>query len=366
MQVTCPTCQTVMVVPHAQTAAAPAAPPGKYSKAPSHSQHHPPPPGAPPPGRPRRKKKVNYTLYAQLAGGAAAIIAAIYFGPQLMEKYQHHKAEVAAAEMARTNPPPPPPPPDLGAEEILQKVAQFYKSIPSYSAHGESTANMDMSQVNPALKQPVESTGTFSILLGRPNFYRMEWERETGPQTVKGSAWSAGKGDFVQNAGAVTRVKNREMAFKLAAQYSGTMGIYLASSFFDETNGIATALKDFSKTNNETINGHKCYVLTGDVGHQKALLWIHKDDYIIAQAELILGGKFSEADLAGLNGVQKRQAERASKMRGNIMETYDDIETNRQVNAQDFQTSLASLPHANKTPKRAAERAAGRTQPPPR
>ncbi len=264
--------------------------------------------------------------------------------------------------MARTNPPPPPPPPDLGAEEILKKVTALYKGLPSYSVHGETIATMDMSQINPILTQPIQTKASFTMLLGRPNEYRIDWQHDIAGRTLKGSAWSTGKGDFIQIAGAPSRVKNRETAFAQTAGASGTMGVYLASSFFEQANSIDAALKMFSKTNNETLDSHKCYVLVGEMGFQKMLFWIHKDDFLVQQAECILGGKIDDSILAGLNGVQKRQAQAAAKMRGNIIETYDNIETNRNVTASDFQVALAVPQHVNKPRRMEEPGAPGRPQ----
>jgi len=110
--------------------------------------------------------------------------------------------------------------------------------------------------------------------------------------------------------------------------------------FFDETNSPATALKNYAKTNNETLNGQKCYVLTGQLASRNVLFWVHKSDFLIAQAELLLGGKVDEAALAGLTLAQKAQKEKASKLKGNFIETYQDIVTNKVLNPSDFETAF--------------------------
>lgn len=348
MEVSCPTCQTVMVVPQALPAEpAASGPKGKYSKAASTVEHSVTSAAAASKIA-RKSKKPPYKLFVGLGVGAAAVVAGIHYGPDLYAKYQQHHEQSVAAAIAATNPPPPPPPPDLAANEIMQHVTERYKTFPSYAMHGESTATIDKSAINPSLKDPVQVTGKVSMLLGRPSGYRIEWERELGGKTTKGSAWSAGNGDFIQASVQALRMKTREANLAAAAFASSVTGgvpsIALATSFFDQTNSLAQALKGLTKTNNETLNGRKCYVLTGQIGFQKMLFWIHKDDFLIVQAETIYGGQIEDSDLAGLSTAQKLVVQQMGKWKGNIVETYSDIETNRDVKPSDFQVALVMTP----------------------
>ncbi len=339
MEVSCPTCQTAMIVPQPLAPEPPAGPKGKLSMTPSTVQHSST--SAKAASKIVRKgKKVNWGLYGGLAAGLAVIGAGIYFGPQLYDKYQEHKEQATAAAVAATNTPPPPPP-DLNADEILKKVSALYKEIPSFSVHGDSTATMDMSQINPMLTAPIQTTAKFSMLLGKPDRYRIDWEREIATKTTKGSAWSMGKGDYVLTGTTPIRMKDRQTALTTAGSYSGMLGVYLATSFFDQTNSLEAGLKSFTKTNNETLDGRKCYVLSGRFGSQKMLFWIHKDDFLIAQAQVTLGGKMDDSLTGSLSAAQKKQLQMMEKMKGQIVETYTDIETNRTVTDADFKVALA-------------------------
>lgn len=338
MEVSCPGCQTVMVVPH-PAAPEPAAPKGKLSKAPSTVEHSVTSASAAS-KIVRKNKKPKIGLYIGLGVGAAVIGAGIFFGPQLYDKYQAHKDQPAVASAAPTNAVPQPPP-DLEVNEILQKVSALYKTIPSYSVHADSVSTVDMSQINPMLKDPIQTTARLSMLLGRPSLYRVDWERDMMGKTLKGSAWSAGKGDFVQNGGAPIKAKDRQANLMTAAAYSGTLGVFLASTFFDQTNSLQAALKNFSKDKNETLNGRKCYVVAGQLGYQKMRFWIHKDDFLIARAEFLLGGKIDDSLLASATLAQKKQLQMAEKMKGSVVETYSDIETNRTVSEGDFKVAMA-------------------------
>jgi hypothetical protein len=341
LQINCPSCQTPIVVPEAPAAAA-AKRPGKLTMAPSTVQYAATSPVMAT-AQARKAKKPPVGLYVGLGVGAVVAVAAVLFVPKLLDQYQQHK-EALAAEQAATNAPPPKPPRDLAADEILKRVGATYKNLTSYSVQGVSIGTVDRSQINPAMKEPQTVTTKLSLRLGRPDHYRMEWERGTGRQQIKGAVWAASKGDFVHPGAVTVKVKDRETALNTAEASSGTLGTYIADLFFDETNSPATALKNYAKTNNETLNGQKCYVLSGQIASRKVLFWVHKSDFLIAQAELILGGKVDEATLAGLTLAQKAQMEKASKLKGNFIETYEDIETNKVLNPGDFETAFTPNP----------------------
>jgi hypothetical protein len=191
------------------------------------------------------------------------------------------------------------------------------------------------------LTAPIQTTAKFSMLLGKPDRYRIDWEREIATKTTKGSAWSMGKGDYVLTGTTPIRMKDRQTALTTAGSYSGMLGVYLATSFFDQTNSLEAGLKSFTKTNNETLDGRKCYVLSGRFGSQKMLFWIHKDDFLIAQAQVTLGGKMDDSLTGSVSAAQKKQLQMMEKMKGQIVETYTDIETNRTVTDADFKVALA-------------------------
>jgi hypothetical protein len=345
VQINCPHCQAAIIVPQPSAASVPR--PSRLSMARSTVQH-----AATSPVMAqaivRQAKKPRIGLYVGWGVGAVVAVVAILLVPKAMDKYQQHKDAVAAAKAAAEAPPPPPP--DLEANEILKNLGETYKGLSSYSTQGESVETVDMSQINPMSVAPQVFTTKLSILLGRGGHFRIEWDRQIGPKNIKGAAWSAGKGDFVRTGTATTKARNWESALSMAAASSGTLGVGLAELFFHSTNNFAVSLKNYSKTNNETLNGEKCYVLTGQIGPQKVLLWIHKNDFLIARAEIVLGGKVEEAAMASLTPAQKKAMEMMSKMKGNIIETYDDIETNKVLDASAFQEAF--VPNANPKHKR--------------
>ena len=331
-QINCPVCQKPLTVPMAPGMSAP--PASKLTKAPSTVQH-----AATSPAMINTflvaHKKPRIGLYVGLGVGAAVIAAGIFFGPPLYDKIsQQHQAKVAA-EIAATNTPPPPPP-ELTGPEILKKTGAVYKSLASYKAQGESTATIDMSEISPS-KKPQSFTSSSSIVLARSGNYKMEWERKAGSQTSKGAVWSAGQGDFVKNGASTTKMKDRSTAMGYVAGVSGSLVIFTTDLFFDDPGSIAVALKNPSRTNDETLDGSKCYVVAGQIASQNMVFWINRTNFLLAQAEIILGGKIDEALLDKLTAAQKAQAMAASKIKGSFVENYSNVEVNKTPGADAFQ-----------------------------
>jgi hypothetical protein len=289
------------------------------------------------------KKKSKTGLIVGLSVGACAIVAAIIFGPKLMNKLKHDD-QAAAAAVAATNEPPPPPP--LTTEEILQNVADAYKGMTDYSAQAKTVANLDMSAIVPGKTAPVIFDTSSSLQLGRTNNYRLEWEQKVSGTTIKGAAWSSGKGNFVgYGPVAPSKVKTRELALKPAGD-SLILSGGIAEVFYSETNSLAAEAKSFTKTNGPSLNnGQDCYVLTGEQNHLSVLIWVNKKNFLINQLEVTLGGKIEPEELKKLPSAERNQMMALSKIKGTVIETYDNIHTNQNLLASAFES--AYQPPAN-------------------
>jgi hypothetical protein len=298
--------------------------------------------------QPVRKKKPKTGLIVGLSLGGCAVAAAIICGPSLIKKFKHwDQADTTAQTTAQTatNTPPPPPPP-LTTVEILQNVGDAYKGITDYSAQAKTVCSLDMSALMPGKTAPVTINTTSSMQLGRTNNYRLEWEQKATGTTVKGAAWSAGKGNFVgYGPVAPSKVKTREAALLPAASYFILSG-GIADIFFSDTNSLAADVKDFTKTNGPSLaNGQDCYVLAGEQNHLNLLVWVNKSTFLINQIEVILGGNIDQAELKKLPVAQRNVMLTMSKLKGTITETYDNIHTNQNLLASAFET--AYQPPAN-------------------
>jgi hypothetical protein len=369
LQINCPSCQTLLVVPAAPDAPAPAAAPSgsRLSMAPS-TPHAQPSPGAGAAAamysaKPVRKKKPKTNLIVGLSLGAIAVAATIYFWPTLMKKFKHEEQLVSAADQAATNAPPPPPPP-LTTEEILQNVSDAYKGMTDYAAKAKTDCNIDMSALVPG-KRPMNLTTTSSLQLGRTNNYRLEWEQNAGGTKTKGAAWSSGKGNFIgYGAFPPSKVKTRQDALTPAADSFFLLSVGIAELFFADSNSVAAQAVNFTKTNGPSINGPPCYVLTGEADHVNVLLWVNKDNFLISQIEVALGGTIPEEELKKYNSTQRNQMIALSKLKGTITETYDNIQTNQTLLASAFEAPYqpAANPNAQR-PQRASSMAGQLTNP---
>src|SRR5208282_4960287 len=76
----------------------------------------------------------------------------------------------------------------LTPPEIFKKAQDTYASLSSYSDEGKTVATLN----------GMTLTTTFTIKLGRPSLYRIEWEQPVNESYAnKGVVWSAGDGDFI-------------------------------------------------------------------------------------------------------------------------------------------------------------------------
>ena len=333
LQINCPSCQTPMVVPQAPGAPAPAPAPhgprismaASESHKPVSSLHYTLPPV------PKKKSKTGFIAGWAIGGCVAA--ALIYFGSSLAKKYGLLKKE-ADVNQAETNAPPPPPP-ELTTEEILQKVNDAYKGLSDYAAKGQTTAALDLSGVSPG-KGMMNLTSSSSLQLGRTNFYRLEWSQNVAGKDTSGAAWNAGRGDFVgYGAVAPRKVKSRLEAM-MPASASLVLGSVIAETFFGTTNSVVDKSNDFTKTNAVRLNGVDCYVLVGIDHHQTFEFWVDKHSFLVAQVQLVLGGKMDEAELKKLPSEQRNAMMMMAKLKGTVTETYDSIQTNQNLTASAF------------------------------
>lgn len=173
---------------------------------------------------------------------------------------------------------------DPAAEVILNQVFEKYASLSSYSDSGKSFTDF--------------STNTFSIKLGRPDLYRMEWDAVGTGSGFSGAAWSAGDGHFRffktwgNSPGRYQRMKGLGETFEFVGNISGGAALTIPPVFFgkpvSDGFGLLGLCSNFLKHDDAKIGDVDCYVLTG---HLKAWrdvpisLWIGKDDLLIHQIQ---------------------------------------------------------------------------------
>jgi hypothetical protein len=298
---------------------------------------------APPTPLKKKRKKIPPAVLAEIIVGIALVVGGIVWGPKLYHLYQQKKAEKEAAEIAATQPPPAPPEPD--AAEIMRTMGEKYKTMSSLAATGKTAATLDMSELapnNPAAKS-VTLTADTAIRISRPDLFRLEWNLQAGGASVKGSAWDAGKGNYVALTPYPAKVKTREAALSQVSGASATLGGKLISMFFDDKDNPATATNRFVKTNGPAVNGEDCYILVADDNGAQLELWVNKKNFLVQQAAVNLLGQLDDASYkAETNSAIKAQMLRASKIHGSITETYSDIAVGTAMAAADFEKPIVA------------------------
>src|SRR5207249_4762776 len=97
--------------------------------------------------------------------------------------------------------------------QLLRELQTRYESMRSYSATGEVTSVMKMSQApssdssHGAVRGPQESHHRFTMKLARPELYRIEWKQQMPNFTMKGAVWSDGAARVVTVPGQATPVE---------------------------------------------------------------------------------------------------------------------------------------------------------------
>ena len=326
---------------------------------------------------PGRKSNAKWVVMGSAAGLAVVgALAWVLFSGVLSHSDQTATGQKGSTSAASANPQ------SLSASEIVQKVAEQYESLTSYSATGTAVSDMDMSKVDlknmpgmdklpagvkdpkafqQAMSKRVRTESEFSVKLGRPGFYRVEWESKVGPAAMKGAVWSAGEGDFLSMANAkYTKMESRETALASATGISGGVAGTLPSVFFQDQSSALNFFKKGKRSKDETVGGEDCYVLNGDAMGMKVILWVAKGTFLIKQKQTVFGGKstmpeVNEAQMeegfkkvGNLTPEQKAQAKAAmksmkpmlSQMKGTMTETYRNIEINLPVKKEEFNYEL--------------------------
>lgn len=280
-------------------------------------------------------------------------------------------AVVAAPSAAQTT----------SALDLLSKVQSAYTNLTSLSASGTSIMALDlseltMSDVNPKAKssknkrsanipKAITNTMDVSLKLGRPNMYVVEGKATTQmgrmSMTNTMAVWSPGVTNYsltVMGGGGgggyrnYTTVKDRDTALMSGGQ-PAVLAMTIMSLFFNDGNtNIDKLVQDWGQTEDESIGGQECSTITAKIFGQKLKFWIRKDNDMILQSQITLGAPVTDADIdtafaafdTNTNAQQiakdkaqaKQQMQMMTKIRGTITDTYDDVEANPTLGADDF------------------------------
>lgn len=238
--------------------------------------------------------------------------------------------------------------PDPG--ELLRKASARYLAMASYSAEGEVVSTIRQHTLR----------HTFSIRLGRPGLYCIQWEQRLHPGFANsGAVWSAGDGDFMLLPGGSepVRQENRMMALAAATGVSGGAAHTVPSAFVDLPHNFFKAIQQLSLEDDAVIEDDPCYVVSGMTGNQKMVLWISKDTHLFRQRRHVLGAPMPVPELtdeqikkalatvnreptaeaiANMRTQMKSVAKQMSGISGSITETHRNIVIDGPLAKDDF------------------------------
>ncbi|HEY1718958.1 MAG TPA: sigma-70 family RNA polymerase sigma factor [Verrucomicrobiae bacterium] len=233
---------------------------------------------------------------------------------------------------------------NLSPDEILKNAQEKYASLTSYSDEGKTVATMNGST----------STTMFTIRLGRPNLYRIEWEQNNGtafPTAKAQAVWSAGAGDFLTMGFGVKSRTTQEMALGGIPGISSSAATTIPATFFkmalsDQLGGPSS---DEKRQADEKVGDVDCYVLVSELNGTTKTLWIGKQDFLIHQVRTATSARPGYAALPPLAAPANIRLETIAAMEKagfpgiTSTETHRNIVINQSFSKADFdyQTSTA-------------------------
>ncbi len=164
--------------------------------------------------------------------------------------------------------------------DFLDQVQATYDKMQSYSSVGDITSKFSGTGFGRE-----EVNYTFSIRLARPRLYRIEWEQHAPNMISKGTAWSAGDGNFITIPGLANPIQPKDIstALSMATGISGGAAGTIPEIFFGLSSDRLKAFKDAAFRQDADIEGDPCYVITGKIGTIEMTMWISRKSKLLRQ-----------------------------------------------------------------------------------
>lgn len=222
----------------------------------------------------------------------------------------------------------------LTPDQIFERVQTNYSLISSYSDEG---------QIIVAADDDVTTT-RFTIRLDRPNFYRIEWQRnsQTSPSVEDSAAsavWSSGAGNYLQMGWGVQGPGDRDLILDGAAGPSGGAAATIPVLFFNTQVPTDEPMWNEARLTDKKLGDIDCYVLVQEsqFGETKTY-WIGKRDFLIHQVQTVVSAKAMQAIWAeSVNG----ETEMSANLHGfTSTETHTNIVLNISFSRSDFFPSV--------------------------
>ena len=206
---------------------------------------------------------------------------------------------------------------EITASAVLQKSADKYKALESYSDEGTIVSAMDSG----AMKINIETK--FSIKLKKPNLYLISWNQKACQGEQAGTVWNNGSQPYLYMgiAKSYSKMQNDEMAIAAATGISGGAAHTIPSLFLETFRNGSDYFSQLSNTKlekSEKINGEDCYVISSGTlsDSLKVTLWISKNTFFVLQQLLVVAPaniKMPEMSDAELENAIKASGEKVTE-----------------------------------------------------
>ena len=224
----------------------------------------------------------------------------------------------------------------LATEEIFKNAQAAYASLTSYSDEGKTVALLNGTTI----------THTFSVKLGRPDFYRIEWVQSSESVGYKSASdkqvvWSEGKGDFLEMFGHAQKQSDKNSALAGATGISGGAAATVPGTFFKMNwgNQLGGPVAEKKRQADEKVGDVDCYVFNSELKGSTRIMWIGKQDFLIHQVRTVTSAAAMKAMMAD---AAKRNPEIAARMPkreytdSTSTETHEHIVVNQTFSPSDF------------------------------
>lgn len=252
--------------------------------------------------------------------------------------------------------------------EILRRAAAAYQAMQTYQSEGTVVTDIDTGEAK------VTTELVFSMLLKKPNLYRISWNEKVadpfGPPggSRTGAVWSDGTQPYLYLGlmNAYSKMKSDALALGGATGISSgaanTIPSLLLLAFKDQPS-LFSRIKNPTLEKSERVGDEECYVLSGPSSYsRKETLWISKATCLVRKYERTLeppeGGiqpaELSDAEVeqsirdAGQEVTEERKSRLremlkrrpgAEKIMGSLRELHTRI-CSPDLSAEDFRFSL--------------------------
>ena len=176
----------------------------------------------------------------------------------------------------------------LTAAAVLERTARAYAALETYRAAGTVMTNIEVDGT------AVQQACSFSVLLQKPDRYRITWEQVSIGSPLagqSGAVWNDGAGAwlYLSAAGGFSKMANDEFALAGATGVSSGAANTVPAYFFSFWTAPMTPssrITDPQREADAEVEGESCYVVAGSSAvSRREVLFVAKKDFLLRRYE---------------------------------------------------------------------------------